>query len=110
MYLANDVIQNSKKKGLELKMEFAKVLPRALQHVSREKDESFRKSVERIIAVWEERKVFEPDTIIRFKSMLCKIVCPPPTPNPCYPRQNLLLLHFTISGILDPLRPFQLAL
>lgn len=73
LYLANDVIQNSKRKGPEFRTEFGKVLPRALQYVSREKDESFRKSVERVISVWEERKVFEPDTIVRFKSMLGKI-------------------------------------
>ena len=46
------------------------MLPRALQLVSKDKDESLRKSVERIISVWEERKVFEPDVIIRFKSLL----------------------------------------
>jgi regulator of Ty1 transposition protein 103 len=72
LYLANDVIQNGKKKGSEFKTEFSKVLPRALQFMSQEKDESFRKSVERVISVWEERKVFEPDTIVRFKSMLGK--------------------------------------
>lgn len=72
LYLANDIIQNGKKKGPEFKTEFGKVLPRALQHLSREKDESFRKSVERVIGVWEERKVFEPEAIVRFKSMLGK--------------------------------------
>ena len=70
LYLANDVIQTGKKKGLEFKVEFSKLLPRALQHMSREKDDSFRKSVERVISVWEERKVFESDAIVRFKSML----------------------------------------
>ena len=70
LYLANDVIQNTKKKGPEFKVEFTKFLPRTLQHVSQTKDESVCKSVERIISVWEERKVFEPDTIVRFKSML----------------------------------------
>lgn len=72
LYLANDIIQNGKRKGPEFRTEFSKVLPRAFQHISQEKDESFRKSVERVISVWEERKVFESDAIIRFKSMLGK--------------------------------------
>ena len=51
-----------------------KVLPRAFQLVARVKDDdSLRKSVERIISVWEERKVFESDAIIRFKSLLGKM-------------------------------------
>lgn len=70
LYLANDVIQNSKKKGPEFKNEFRKLLPRSLQLVSREKGDSLRKSVERIVSVWEDRNVFEPDVIIRFKSLL----------------------------------------
>lgn len=70
LYLANDVIQNAKKKGPEFKAEFAKFLPRALQHVSSDKNNSICRSVERIISVWEERKVFDPDAIVRFKSML----------------------------------------
>ena len=70
LYLANDIIQSCKKKGPEFKVEFAKVLPRAFQLVSREKDESLCKSVERIISVWEERKVFESDVILRLKSLL----------------------------------------
>lgn len=76
LYLANDVIQNTKKKGPEFKAEFVRILPRALQNASREKDESFCKAVERIISVWEERKVFEPDAIVRFKSMLGNIHAP----------------------------------
>ena len=35
LYLANDVIQNSKRKGQEYKLEFTRVLPRAFQLVSR---------------------------------------------------------------------------
>ena len=35
LYLANDVIQNSKRKGTEFKMEFVKALPRALHLVAK---------------------------------------------------------------------------
>lgn len=64
------MIQNSKKKGAEYKNEFVKLLPRALQLVTREKKDSLQKSVERIVSVWEERKVFEQDVIVRFKTIL----------------------------------------
>ena len=35
LYVANDVIQNSKKKGPEYRTEFAKVLPRVCQGISK---------------------------------------------------------------------------
>ena len=35
LYLANDVIQNSKRKGMEYKNEFARVLPKVFQLVHR---------------------------------------------------------------------------
>ena len=35
LYLANDIIQNSKRKGQEYKLEFTRVLPRAFQLVSK---------------------------------------------------------------------------
>lgn len=74
LYLANDVIQNSKKKGTEFKTEFVKVLPRAFQLVSKEKVDSLRKSVERVVSVWEERKVFDAEVIVRLKSILGDVI------------------------------------
>ena len=35
LYVANDVVQNSKKKAPELKVEFAKVLPKVFQLVGK---------------------------------------------------------------------------
>jgi len=70
MYLANDIIQMSKKKGSEFKLEFLKVLPRCFQIVSQDSDTSLQKSVERIVSVWEERKIFDGQVIIRLKSLL----------------------------------------
>lgn len=72
MYLANDIIQMSKRKGPEFKLEFLKVLPRGFQMVSRDTDSSLHESVERIVNVWEERKVFDGEVIIRLKSLLGK--------------------------------------
>ncbi len=38
----------------------------------REKDDSLQKAVQRILSVWEERNVFEHDSLTKFKAILCK--------------------------------------
>ncbi|KAL4325641.1 hypothetical protein GQ457_11G006210 [Hibiscus cannabinus] len=58
LYLANDILQNSRRKGSEFVNEFWKVLPAALKHVYDDGDESGKKAVTRLIDIWEERKVF----------------------------------------------------
>ncbi|XP_027187594.1 uncharacterized protein [Cicer arietinum] len=55
--LANDILQNSRRKGSEFVNEFWKVLPAALKRVYGS-DESGKKSVIRLIDIWESRKVF----------------------------------------------------
>ena len=39
----------------------------------RDKDESLQKSVLRILAVWEERHVFEQDLLTKFKTIISKL-------------------------------------
>jgi len=58
IYLANDVLQNSRKKGPEFVDEFYKVMPRAFKHLSKRADEKDKASLMKLIKVWEERKVF----------------------------------------------------
>ncbi|KAH1068017.1 hypothetical protein GYH30_005842 [Glycine max] len=58
LYLANDILQNSRRKGSEFVNEFWKVLPAALRHVYESGDEDGRKAVTRLVDIWEERKVF----------------------------------------------------
>ncbi|XP_051117913.1 uncharacterized protein LOC127242417 [Andrographis paniculata] len=58
LYLANDILQNSKRKGNEFVTEFWKVLPSALKEVVDEGDERGKNVVSRLVAIWEERKVF----------------------------------------------------
>ncbi|XP_003391384.2 PREDICTED: regulation of nuclear pre-mRNA domain-containing protein 1A-like, partial [Amphimedon queenslandica] len=70
VYLANDVIQNSRRKGPEYKTEFAKALPRALHLVAKDKDQSVTKSVTHVISIWKERRVFEDETISKFNTIL----------------------------------------
>ncbi|XP_041650451.1 regulation of nuclear pre-mRNA domain-containing protein 2 isoform X2 [Cheilinus undulatus] len=69
-YLANDVIQNCKRKNaIVYRSAFAEVLPNAAQLI---KDGKVRKSVERIFQIWEERSVYPEDVISQFKAGLNK--------------------------------------
>ncbi|KAE8706300.1 ENTH/VHS family protein isoform 3 [Hibiscus syriacus] len=58
LYLANDILQNSRRKGSEFVGEFWKVLPDALRDVIKSGDEFERNAALRLISIWEERKVF----------------------------------------------------
>ncbi|KAM7383414.1 hypothetical protein PAMP_003070 [Pampus punctatissimus] len=69
-YLANDVIQNCKRKNaIVFRSSFAEVLPNAAQLI---KDVKVRKSVERIFTIWEERSVYPEELIAQFKTNLNK--------------------------------------
>nr|CAD7394028.1 unnamed protein product [Timema cristinae] len=71
MYLANDVIQNSKKKGPEYGKEFATVLRKAFEAMAvPENDEKTRRSLGRILQIWEERGVYDSKLITEFKKGL----------------------------------------
>ncbi|KAI8110619.1 hypothetical protein M9435_002293 [Picochlorum sp. BPE23] len=58
LYLANDVLQTSRKKGPEYVQEFLKVLPKAVAAFLQKADDAGKKSVDRMISVWEKRQVF----------------------------------------------------
>ncbi|XP_054813206.1 uncharacterized protein LOC129313807 isoform X2 [Prosopis cineraria] len=58
LYLANDILQNSRRKGSEFVGEFWRVLPYALRDVINNGDEFGRNAALRLIGIWEERKVF----------------------------------------------------
>ncbi|KAI3503612.1 hypothetical protein L1887_32058 [Cichorium endivia] len=58
LYLANDILQNSRRKGSEFVGEFWKVLPDALHDVMDNTDDSGRNAALRLVKIWEERKVF----------------------------------------------------
>ncbi|KAI4348346.1 hypothetical protein L6164_009081 [Bauhinia variegata] len=58
LYLANDILQNSRRKGSEFVGEFWKVLPDAIRDVIETGDEFGRNAAFRLIGIWEERKVF----------------------------------------------------
>ncbi|CAL8471276.1 g10818 [Coccomyxa elongata] len=58
MYLANDILQNSRKKGPDFVNEFYHTLQRPVGHIFKHGDAKVQKAVERLVAIWEERKVF----------------------------------------------------
>ncbi|KAM3966159.1 LOW QUALITY PROTEIN: regulation of nuclear pre-mRNA domain-containing protein 1B [Aphomia sociella] len=68
MYLANDVIQNSKKKGPEYGKEFGEVLVDAFKHMAHTGINAKTKtSIHRILNIWQERGVYDAQKIQDYK-------------------------------------------
>ncbi|KAF4518620.1 hypothetical protein B566_EDAN005945 [Ephemera danica] len=71
MYLANDVIQNSKKKGPEFGTEFEGTMKKAYEHMGTwHPDAKTRQGLNRILQVWEEREVYDPKKIAEWRKVL----------------------------------------
>ncbi|CAG2121627.1 unnamed protein product, partial [Medioppia subpectinata] len=70
MYLANDIIQNSRKKGPEFSKEFGAVLAASFESVAKDSDDKTLGSLERILAIWEERQIYDSNDIKSFRSSL----------------------------------------
>lgn len=75
MYLANDVIQNSKKKGPEYGKEFGVVLSKVFKHIGDNCTEGkLFSSLNRILNIWEERGVYDAEVIKLYRKDLNKNV------------------------------------
>ncbi|XP_043648861.1 regulation of nuclear pre-mRNA domain-containing protein 1A [Drosophila teissieri] len=73
MYLANDVIQNSKKKGPEYGKEFNHVLGKVFAHIGEKcSSDKLLGSLGRILNIWLERGVYDPKAIADWRSRLHK--------------------------------------
>lgn len=72
MYLANDVIQNSKKKGPEYGKEFVKILQKAFQHIGEtcQSDDKTIGSLSRILNIWDERGVYDSKIVQDYRNAL----------------------------------------
>ncbi|XP_067353907.1 regulation of nuclear pre-mRNA domain-containing protein 2a isoform X2 [Channa argus] len=80
-YLANDVIQNCKRKNaIVYRTAFTEVLPDAFSLVNHDGDLKVIKSVERILSIWAERGVYSGTLISDLRSRLVKEESPPVTP------------------------------
>lgn len=71
MYLANDVIQNSRKKGPEYGQEFGTLLKKAFEHMS-QCDEKTKNGLDRLLNIWQEREIYSSVQIMEFKRALRK--------------------------------------
>lgn len=67
VYLANDIIQNSKNKGPEYSRDYRTVLPDAFRDAFRSLDKKAKGSLERVLDIWLDRKIYDVDfvTLIR---------------------------------------------
>ena len=71
IYLANDILQNSRKKGTEYQTEFTtNILLEAIQSTSLAADSKLRFTLERILNIWKDRKIFPDNRIEQFKIAL----------------------------------------
>lgn len=71
MYLANDVIQNSKKKGPEFGKEYENVLPKAFKLIAQSgPEEKTIHSLNRILNIWGERGVYDEAKIKEYSAAL----------------------------------------
>ncbi|CAF0891006.1 unnamed protein product [Adineta steineri] len=71
LYVANDVIQHDKRKGGDFVKDFLPMLASAVQHiVSKSNDDNIHKTVKRIIQIWNERQIYQPDAIKLLKTSL----------------------------------------
>uniref|UniRef100_A0A3Q1AJG0 Regulation of nuclear pre-mRNA domain-containing protein 1A n=1 Tax=Amphiprion ocellaris TaxID=80972 RepID=A0A3Q1AJG0_AMPOC len=70
LYLANDVIQNSKRKGPEFTQDFAPIIVDAFKHVYREGEEGCKKQLGRVLSIWQERAVYENNLLDQLSQVL----------------------------------------
>eukprot|EP01090_Pellita_catalonica_P011688 TRINITY_DN2361_c0_g1_i2.p1 TRINITY_DN2361_c0_g1~~TRINITY_DN2361_c0_g1_i2.p1 ORF type:complete len:422 (+),score=79.82 TRINITY_DN2361_c0_g1_i2:106-1371(+) len=70
LYLANDIVQNSRKKGIEFIHEFGKVLPQAITSSYSEADERSRQKISRMMDIWVQRRVFDPKIVANIRSVI----------------------------------------
>ncbi|XP_019896854.3 regulation of nuclear pre-mRNA domain-containing protein 2 [Esox lucius] len=120
-YLANDVIQNCKRKNaIVFRSAFAEVLPNAALMV---KDPKVRKSVERIFTIWEERNVYPEEVITQLKANLtrkererekekekekAKETPPPPAPvNPKAALKSKIVADFIPQSFIEQLAGYK---
>jgi len=65
MYLANDILQNSRRKGTEYSKEFQNVLPNAFMHCCQDQDPKTVETLKRILSIWLDRGVYNSTIINR---------------------------------------------
>jgi hypothetical protein len=98
-YLANDVIQNCKRKNARIFQEtFKKLLNEAVKLV---RNDSLKKNIERVIDVWSERNVYEKDFVAKLKDTLYT----DPPPDLSKPRSPAALADAELPDSVDSFSP-----
>ncbi|XP_071355956.1 regulation of nuclear pre-mRNA domain-containing protein 2a [Trachinotus anak] len=118
IYLANDVIQNCKRKNaIVYRTAFAEVLSEAFLLVNQEGDPKVIKSVERILSIWEDRSVYSGTLIAELRSVLVKDESPPETPveqkTPVESKADLrskIVAEFVPQALIDQLSKYKRSL
>ncbi|KAG7469431.1 hypothetical protein MATL_G00128790 [Megalops atlanticus] len=104
-YLANDVIQNCKRKNaIVYRSSFAEVLPEAALLV---KDGKVRKSVERIFTIWEERNVYPEELISELKACLVKKEPPAAPVTPKAALKSKIVAEFAPQAFIEQLSVYK---
>uniref|UniRef100_A0A4W4HPK0 Regulation of nuclear pre-mRNA domain-containing protein 2 n=1 Tax=Electrophorus electricus TaxID=8005 RepID=A0A4W4HPK0_ELEEL len=107
-YLANDVIQNCKRKNaIAYRSTFADILPDAALLV---RDAKVRKSVERIFNIWQERSVYPEELITELKTALQKKEQAPPTVNPKTALKSKIVAEFAPHALMERLGTYKRSL
>ncbi|XP_017565806.1 regulation of nuclear pre-mRNA domain-containing protein 2 isoform X1 [Pygocentrus nattereri] len=108
-YLANDVIQNCKRKNaIAYRSAFADILPDAALLV---RDAKVRKSVERIFSIWQERSIYPDELITELKATLQKKEQPPPpSVNPKTALKSKIVAEFAPHALIERLGTFKRSL
>ncbi|KAK2188994.1 hypothetical protein NP493_118g03021 [Ridgeia piscesae] len=88
-YLANDVIQNSRKKGPEFNRDFRTVLPKAYRIAANEVDIKTRGSMGRMLGIWKERNIFDAEFVNKLKK--CFVADSSPKPEPVRKKKKVEL-------------------
>ncbi|KAM6899983.1 regulation of nuclear pre-mRNA domain-containing protein 2a [Xenentodon cancila] len=115
LYLANDIIQNCKRKNaIFYRTAFAEVLPDAFLVVNSESDPKVVKSVERILSIWEERDVYSGALITELRGILVKEDSPPveqkpPVESKAYLRSKIVA-EFVPQALVDQLSKYKKSL
>ena len=73
LYLANDVIQNCRKKGTEFTKAFGGVLITAFTHVSKHSDEKTKNSIGRMLDIWVERNIYDAEYVAQIRQSISKV-------------------------------------
>eukprot|EP00951_Prasinocladus_malaysianus_P015994 scaffold123816_cov48-Prasinocladus_malaysianus.AAC.4 len=82
MYLANDLLQNGRKKATELTGEFFRVLPKAFKTMAKTSPQKDIDKIKRLVLLWKERQVYSPNATQQLLDALNDSTMASPTGRP----------------------------